>query len=437
MRQARKEELLGCFPSTPGDIINTMREGDIFGRSRAANFCVFLANGKELFVRCYHKYSRSNEIRESQRYVFAKDGFVRYGRNDKGEWKAMQFREPVFYTGAYYTDNSYVILNAEAINNSDMRYSRVFEWTNSSIGIISFLRLYCKFPNIEYLIESGYGELISVSFDYYYHSNPVDVYGGIDLKSNDLRKMLRLTRTEFKLLQGHEDMYNLYIKYRICREQLPGLKPEELLEIADSPFYANDLITASQAAGTTVMRMFHYLTDNNLSFVIYRDYIDQCRKLGYDMHDTAIGLPHDLLAAHERFSQIIMYEKAEKAKREFTKWFEKRKIFEYETDTLILRQPLCYEEIIAEGRALCHCVGGYAERHSEGKTNIFFIRKKSEPLKPYYTIEVAAYHIVQCYGYKNNRTIAKPDEIKAFEQEYQQYLEELKHEHERVRVKSA
>lgn len=428
MKQARKDELIGCFPITPPEVIADMKEGDIFGRSRAANFCVFLANGKELFVRCYHKYSRSNEIRESQRYVFAKDGFVRYGRNDKGEWKAMSFREPVFYTGAYYTDNSYVILNAEAVYNSDMRYSRVFEWTNSSVGIISFLRLYCKFPNIEYLIESGYGELISVSFDYYYHSNPVDVYGGIDLKSNDLRKMLRLTRTEFKLLQGHEDMYNLYIKYRICREQLPRLKPEELLEIADSPFYANDLITASQAAGTTVMRMFHYLTDNNLSFVIYRDYIEQCRKLGYDMHDTAIGLPHDLLAAHERFSQIIMYEKAEKAKREFTKWFEKRKIFEYETDTLILRQPLCYEEIIAEGRALCHCVGGYAERHSEGKTNIFFIRKKSEPLKPYYTIEVAAYHIVQCYGYKNNRTIAKPDEIKAFEQEYQKYLEELKYE---------
>ncbi len=434
MKQARKEELLGCFPPTPRDIISTMKEGDIFGRSRAANFCVFLTYGKELFIRCYHKYSRSNEIRESQRYVFAKDGFVRYGRDDKGVWKPMRFREPVFYIGAYYTDNTYVVLNAEAVNNSDMKYSRVLEWTKSSAGIISFLRLYYKHPNIEYLIESGYRDLIWPSYTYYGHLQGVEVHAGIDLKSNNLRKMLKLSRTEFNLLQGHE---NLYTKFCCIREQLPDLKPEELFEITNSTFYANELINYSQAAGTTIMRMFRYLTENNISAVIYRDYIDQCRKLGYDMHDTAIGLPHDLLAAHERFSQIINYEKAEKAKREFAKWFEKRKIFEYETDTLILRQPLCYEEIIAEGRALCHCVGGYAERHSEGKTNIFFIRKKSEPLKPYYTIEVAAYHIVQCYGYKNNRTIAKPDEIKAFEQEYQKYLEELKHEQQRVRVKSA
>lgn len=435
MRQARKDELLGCFPPTPRDIISTMKEGDIYGRRYAANFCVFLTYGHELFVRCYHKYSRSKVIKESQRYVFAKDGFVRYGVDDKGRWKAMPFREPVFYSAPYYTDKSYTILNADAIKQSDLRFSRFSEWTKSSAGAISYLRLYCKHTNIEYLIESGYKELISVCYDYYDNLIGVEVSSCVDLKSNDLRKMLRLTRTEFKLLQGHE---SCYIRYRMLREQLPELKPEELFEIANSLFYAYELISFSEAAGTTVMRMFRYLSENNLSAVIYRDYADQCRRLGYDMHDTAIGLPHDLLAAHERFSQIIKYEKTKKAKAEFAKWFEKRKIFEYETDTLILRQPQCYEEIIAEGRALCHCVGGYAERHSEGKTSIFFIRKKSEPLKPYYTIEVSSnFKIVQCYGYKNNRMQAKPDEIKAFEQEYQQYLEELKHERERVKLKSA
>ena len=264
------------------------------------------------------------------------------------------------------------------------------------------------------------------------------IISSLEGKSNDLRKMLRLTRTEFKLLQGHENIYNLYIKYRSCREQLPGLKPEELLEIADSPFYAYELITASKAAGTTIMRMFRYLTENNISAVIYRDYIEQCRKLGYDMHDTAIGLPHDLLAVHERYSEIIKYRQSEQDKQEFAKWFDVRKIFEFETDELILRQPQCPDEIIEEGKALHHCVGSYASRHSQGKTNIFFIRKKSDPITPYYTIEVSnTYHIVQCYGYKNNKNCEKPDEIKAFEQEYQQYLEELKHEQQRTKRKSA
>ena len=236
-------------------------------------------------------------------------------------------------------------------------------------------------------------------------------------------------------MHGHE---NLYTKYCICKNQLPDLKPEERFEIADSVYYAYELITFSQAAGTTVMRMFRYLNENDLSAEIYRDYIDQCRKLGYDMHDTAIGLPHDLLTAHERFSQIIKYRESEKDKQEFAKRIEERKVFEYESGDLILRQPQCYEEIIAEGKALCHCVGGYAARHSQGKTNIFFIRKKSEPLKPYYTIEVSNnFKIVQCYGYKNNREQEKPNEIKAFEREYQNYLEELKNERKRIKLKSA
>lgn len=435
MRQARKDELISCFPSTPPEIISVMEDGGIYGRRYAANFCVFLTYGKELFVRCYHKYYRSKAISEVQRYVFAKDGFVRYGVDDKGRWKAMRFREPVFYNILFYTDQSYTLLNVDAIDRSDMRYSRLSEWTTSSLGAISYLRLYCKHPNIEYLIESGYKRLISEAYDYYGKFRSVEVFAGVDLRSNDLLKMLQLTRTEFKLLQGHE---NLYTRYCVLKDQLPDLKPEERFEIADSVYYANDLITFSQEAGTTVMRMFHYLNEKGLSAVIYRDYINQCRKLGYDMHDTAIGLPHDFLTAHERFSQIVKYQECEKNQQEFAKRIEARKVFEYESSDLILRQPQCYEEIIAEGKALCHCVGGYTARHSQGKTNIFFIRKKSEPLKPYYTIEVSNnFKIVQCYSYKNNREQEKPDEIKAFEREYQNYLEELKNERKRIKLKSA
>lgn len=435
MKQARKDELISCFPCTPPELISVMKSGGIYGRRYAVNFCVFLTYGHELFVRCYHKYSRSNAITESQRYVFAKDGFVRYGVDDKGRWKAMTFREPVFYKAPYYTNQSYTLLNVDAIDRSDMRYSRLSEWTTSSEGAISFLRLYCNHPNIEYLIESGYKDLILRTYDYYGNFRSVGVFAGVDLRSNDLLKMLQLTRTEFKLLQGHE---NLYTKYCICKNQLPDLKPEERFEIADSVYYSYELITFSQAAGTTVMRMFRYLNDHGLSDVIYRDYIDQCRKLGYDMHDTAIGLPHDLLTAHERFSQIIKYQECEKDKQEFAKRIEARKVFEYESGDLILRQPQCGEEIIAEGKALCHCVGGYAARHAQGKTNIFFIRKKSEPLKPYYTIEVSNnFKIVQCYGYRNNIEQEKPDEIKAFVREYQNYLEELKNGQQRIKLKSA
>lgn len=439
MKQARKDELIGCFPITPPEVIADMKEGDIFGRSRAANFCVFLTKGHELFVRCYHKYSRSHTITESQRYVFAKDGFVRYGSDSKGVWKAMPFREPVFYNAPYYADNNYTILNSDAIYNSDMRYCRFLEWSgNSSTLAISYLRLYCKHPNIEYLVESGYGDLIYTTYSStgWVAHEKLTVMGGLNFKSNNLLKILRLTRTEFKMLKGNE---KVYFKYVLFREQLPGLKPEEIFEIAsESVYYANELIAYAQAAGTSIMRMYHYLSENKIRSGDYRDYISQCNELRYDMRDTSIGLPHDFHAAHERCSAIIRYKECEAKRQAFEENKAYRREYEYETDTLLLRQPQTMNEIIDEGKALHHCVGGYAERHAERKTNIFFIRQKSDPDTPYYTIEVSnKYTIVQCRGFRNDAGREKPEEIKAFEQEYQQYLEELKHEQQRVRVKSA
>lgn len=88
------------------------------------------------------------------------------------------------------------------------------------------------------------------------------------------------------------------------------------------------------------------------------------------------------------------------------------------------------KEIEDEGRILSHCVGGYAERHAMGKLSIMFLRKASEPNKPYYTVEVSKYGgIVQCRGYRNNVVQNggedKPQEIKDFEQKYQRYLDRV------------
>ena len=57
-----------------------------------------------------------------------------------------------------------------------------------------------------------------------------------------------------------------------------------------------------------------------------------------------------------------------------------------------------------------------------------FLRRKSAPDEPYYTIEVSNdYKIVQCRGYKNNWVTnggqEKPQEIINVEKMYQQYLD--------------
>ena len=433
MRKERKQELMHSFPAVPHSVEEQMK-----GKG-ALNFCVFLTNGHELFVRCFHRY-KNGELAERQRYVFAKDGAVRYILDGYSttKWKvATEFKEPRFaakgYPYTYRFDNTYAILNANAYRQSDMKYSQVGgEYFRCPL---SYLKLYIKHPNLEYLIKSGYGHLIEENHNYYNDEITVEVNHRVDLKSNNLLKMLGLNRTEFKVLQGHEKSYSSFL---LWREEYPKLKPQDWLTLAIT-FYSEHgtLQRFIEQTGLKPVRLARYLRESDVNLHDYSDYLQQCRQLGYPLRDTAINMPHDFYAMHERLSMLIQTKANESLMREFRKNYTSRKRLEYESGSLILVQPESIDEIANEGKTLCHCVGGYAERHAKGITNILFLRRKSEPDKPFYTVEVSReLKVMQCYGYKNNKAgNDKPPEIEAFEKDYQHYLEELKREQKRNKQK--
>lgn len=423
MKKERKAALLHCFPQVPHNIEEQMK-----GRG-AANFCVFLANGHELFVRCFHRYTGGRLI-ERQRYVFAKDGAVRYIFNEwlTPAWRvATKFREPRF-AAEYYPygfDNTYVILNADAYRQSDMKYCQL--QSEHFCCPIMYLRLYTRHPNVEYLIKSGYGHLIEENESYYNGEITVTVNHHVNLKSNNLLKMLGLNREEFKLLKGWERRYDNYLYYR---DAFPQYKPNEVMEIVKAYGYERGVIEQHMSkSDLKLLRLARYLNTQHIEPRMYSDYLSQCRRLHYDLSDTAVSLPHDFHAMHERLSKLIEYKASESVRQAFSEHYDARKRFAYEEGGLLLRQPESMDEIAQEGAVLSHCVGGYAKRHAKGITNILFIRKKSEPDKPYYTMEVDNSGVIrQCYGYKNNKANnPKPPEIKAFEKHYQQYLQEVFH----------
>ena len=67
------------------------------------------------------------------------------------------------------------------------------------------------------------------------------------------------------------------------------------------------------------------------------------------------------------------------------------------------------EKLTAEGKALHHCVGGYIKRMAEGETAIFFLRKVSEPDKPFYTLELQKKRVIQCRTEHNASYDRNPD----------------------------
>ncbi len=415
MRKERKQQLLGTFPAVPSDI-----EEKMHGK-RADNFTIFLTRGDELYARCYHRYFKG-ELIERQRYVFAKDGCVRYGRENNGKWRIRsEFREPVFCCTAYgYSfDNSYTVLNMEAISQSCMKYSQCEAYRGGLI--LEYLRLYCKHPNIEYLMKSGYDPLIETVSGYWGGKVSLSASPKINWKSNNLLKMLSLNRTEFALLKGNEIYYDRYINWR---EEFPKCKPDELLALAKVfGFEHGTLNRFCKATGLKPQRLARYLSDNNIHTHDYSDYLDQCRELHYDMHDTAICMPHDFRAMHERLSAIIKANADNKLRQSFAEHYDERKVLEYSSGNLILRQPESIDEIEAEGSLLHHCVGGYAKRHANGKLHILFIRTADKPDVPYYTMELSiSGRIVQARGLRN---CDMTPEVKAFVEQYEKYIAEI------------
>ena len=79
-----------------------------------------------------------------------------------------------------------------------------------------------------------------------------------------------------------------------------------------------------------------------------------------------------------------------------------RKKYTFAMDGFIIRPAETPEEIRQEGKTLCHCVGGYAERHMAGKTTILFLRREDAPEEPLATIEMSGDRLVQIHGYRND-----------------------------------
>lgn len=106
---------------------------------------------------------------------------------------------------------------------------------------------------------------------------------------------------------------------------------------------------------------------------------------------------------------------AERLKREEKKRLEideKRKGYEYEEDDYIIRLPKDGNEIVREGNLQRICIGGYVSRHSTGGTNLFFLRKKSDPDMPFYAIEMNnANQIIQIHGFGNRWLGNNPEAI--------------------------
>ncbi|MDE6590273.1 MAG: PcfJ domain-containing protein, partial [Oscillospiraceae bacterium] len=285
---------------------------------------------------------------------------------------------------------------------------------------VSYLVLWRRRPAVENLLVQGCGPLVAewikAERNRYGDRGGVPKLKTVNWKEKRPAQMLGLNREELRWLRrmkwGADDLR----LYKTVRDsgvavRLPG--DMELLlrrRLFDSDL--TDLLADRYRAD--FWRILRYLEKQRQAWITLRDYWNMAQYLGWDMADSLVRWPRDLHATHDRAAKEQENRKDELLAARFGQRAQELEALSFEVDGLLIRPCRTQAELVAEGKALHHCVAGYAEDHAKGRTAIFFIRKAGAPDKPFFTLELDEKKLAVRQN-RGLRNCARTPEVQAFE----------------------
>ncbi len=308
----------------------------------------------------------------------------------------------------------------EAVKDTPFQYSaweHYYKHHNLADGFVKYFAMYAKYPCVEYLTKMGFCKIIQDKIK----GEPA--LNALYYRGKTMEKVLRmkLNKQDAKELQDYrcEITANYLRIWQLAKKDRSKLS---LKEIMGNAYKTDAIYIEAINKYICVDRIFAYIKKQeeshkenswNYSFCSYADYIHDCELLGFDLTDKRVLFPRDLYKAHQNtIKQVKIKEDALLSQKIKNRLQILEKKFSYCGKTFLIRPAGTSKELITEGKTLSHCVGTYAEKHADGKTNICFIRQVSEPDKPFYTMEISnAGKIIQVRG-KNN--CAPTDNVKRF-----------------------
>lgn len=267
----------------------------------------------------------------------------------------------------------------------------------------------------------------NVAFEYSSHIT------GVDFKQTKPHKMLGLSRPEYAEVIKREYGLSDLLRYQELKPF--GLTFDDAEKVG---FFGRELIEISKY-GVQVRAAVNYLRKQQCKkeykatlggYVgMLRDYYKLCDKLHIPV-DKDTAFPKELKKEHDRLIEENRRREKEK-KREKDKEIDKsiseraEVLAKLASDNgvLMIFPVSTLDELKNEGKCLHHCVATYAESVASGKTDIFFIRKVSEPDKPFYTLEFDEENCVV----KQNRgkaNCARTSEVEAFEKQWLEFVKQ-------------
>ncbi len=285
------------------------------------------------------------------------------------------------------------IVNRElALKLPEYQYSAVNLYTGSKI--IQYLRNYLQYPQVEYFSKLGLSQFVFSKQLLKKSSKDKKFRKWLASNSEILSSRLFYVAT---LIKSYKTGINpIYTQaYDQTKKQLPNHRHCKRI----TELFNGDLES-----------FYRYIAKQDTNLHTYADYLDACIYLGLDLTEEKHRIPHDFKRWHdirtdEENTQRALKDAEERKKlcAKFNGVAEKYSALQHNKRSafisVIARSP---DELIAEGKSLHHCVGGYgyAQRFVREESLIFFIRSRAKPDVPFVTVEYSLqeHKIMQCYG---------------------------------------
>lgn len=384
---------------------------------------------------------------ETTRYLFKMTGSMMFSNNtyywNKAFHNQGRYWEPkvsIFPDARhekYGGDYSYESL-MDAVVGTPFQYS-CWEQYYKDHNVLRFLDYYSRYPCIEYLTKLGFNKLVEDKLE----GNKT--YGVVHWRGKTLNKVLKLTKDEIKEIKENQINVNCRFLYvlKMARKYNSELTIKELSTIKIPLFYEEEFFEMVEKSSFT--KTINYIkkqiqtnpgifNESPSVVMTWHDYIRDCKTLGLDTSNMNVAFPRKLHNAHQNTIKQVKIKADKEINRKIAGQAKKMQKLCFSYKGLMIRPALSTEELIAEGKALHHCVGGYADHYARGRSTILLVRKKSEPDTPYYTVELynVEMKITQVRG-KNN--CSADEKVKKFIEKYKnEVIEKIKNKKPKIKI---
>lgn len=350
----------------------------------------YFENGQENFsVTLYNfeKFTEKEHIRLSVSYYGTtyKSGLLMLG-NCKGAYSdywLLQSLEDVFKRFKKNDALKYLdfakMKETNSLSNLPMMFPHIFKYR----GIIE----YAQKINARGIQKDLIGEIIPS-------------YYGLGSGRHCHVNMGKLT---FKFLRTHKNVFKNsdegFEGYKIRKGLEKSLGIKVLPEF--TKYFKNVEDLECIPKGVKLMRFQNWVIKNLVTAYEYRDYQNMLENLGIAFEGDFRIMPKNFKQAHDDAVKAYNDMKDEQKRIEFANQLEKLLGLEQTIGNYTFVLPKELQELKAEGKALSHCVGSYADRVARGETVILFVRQKEKVDNPLYTLEIKNGKIVQLRGKRN------------------------------------